>query len=79
MPVQADDPGPYFSQAVFCRRYGVSPRTAERWRTTGDGPPWVRVGPRRVVYRLSDCEAWAARRTFVHRADELSRSDGRSV
>jgi len=31
----------------------------------------VRLGPHKVVYRFSDTEAWAAARTFTHRADEL--------
>jgi hypothetical protein len=69
----------YLTQDGFCERYHVAPRTAERWRITGDGPQWIRAGRRRIIYRLSDCEAWAESRRFAHRADELSRSDGRSV
>ena len=57
----------------FCKRYHVSRRTAERWRVTGEGPAFVRIGPRKVLYRTSDCDAWATTRTFVHRADELAR------
>jgi excisionase family DNA binding protein len=34
-------------------------RTLERWRHTGGGPPFVKVG-RAVRYRLSDLEAWLA-------------------
>jgi hypothetical protein len=64
----------YITEDEFCGRYFISPRTAQRWRVTGDGPPWVRLGQRKIAYRLSDCEAWAAARTFRHRADELSRS-----
>ncbi|MBX6373153.1 MAG: helix-turn-helix domain-containing protein [Acetobacteraceae bacterium] len=64
---------PYLTEQQFSERYHVSPRTAQRWRSTGDGPPFVRLGPRRVLYRLSDCEAWAASRTFAHRAEELAR------
>ena len=58
----------------FCKRHHVSHRTAERWRATGEGPAWVRVGPRKVLYRVSDCDAWAASRTFAHRADEMARA-----
>jgi hypothetical protein len=64
----------YLTERQFCERYLVSARTAQRWRVTGDGPPFVRLGPHRIVYRLSDIEAWAAGRTFAHRADELSRT-----
>ena len=64
----------YLSEADFCSRFHVKPRTAQRWRQTGiGGPAYVRVGLRRVAYRMSDCERWAASHTFRHRADELSR------
>jgi len=64
----------YLTEEEFAARYHVGRRTAQRWRHTGDGPAWVRLGPRRVLYRLSDCERWAAARTFRHRADELARA-----
>jgi predicted DNA-binding transcriptional regulator AlpA len=63
----------YLSEAEFAVRFGLGRRTLQRWRITGQGPRWCRLGPRRVLYRLSDVEAWAAARTFAHRADELSR------
>ena len=37
---------------------GFSPRTLQSWRVSGDGPPFVRVSPRAIRYRLSDLEAW---------------------
>jgi hypothetical protein len=64
----------YLTERQYCDRYHVSPRTAQRWRVTGQGPPWVRVGPHKIVYRLSDVERWALARTYSHRADELSRN-----
>lgn len=39
------------------RKLGVSPRTLEKWRITGDGPPFIKVG-RRVVYRQCDLDEW---------------------
>jgi len=62
----------YLPTTKFCERYGVSDRTAVRWRSTGDGPPFVRLGPREIRYRVSDCDAWAAARTFRHRAEEVA-------
>ena len=64
----------YLSEREFTERYRITKRTAQRWRTTGDGPAFIRLGPRRVAYRLSDCEAWAAARTYAHRADEVARN-----
>jgi len=43
-------------------RLRLSPRTLELWRQRGDGPPYVRVGPRRVLYRRADVETWLASR-----------------
>jgi hypothetical protein len=63
----------YLTEEEFCKRYHVAARTAQRWRVTGDGPHWVRLGLRKIAYRLADCEKWTADRTFVHRADELAR------
>jgi hypothetical protein len=64
----------YLTEEEFAGRYHLGRRTVQRWRQTGDGPAWVRLGARRVLYRLSDCEVWAAERTYRHRADELARS-----
>ena len=55
-------------------RYLIPPRTAQRWRASGGGPPFVRLGKRRVVYRVTDIERWLAVRTFSSLADELSRT-----
>jgi predicted DNA-binding transcriptional regulator AlpA len=69
----------YLDEKEFAERYHTSQRTAQRWRSTPDGPPFVRVGPRRVIYRLADCEAWAAARTYQHRAAELASKSKRAL
>ena len=66
------NPEIYLTEEEFAVRYRLGRRTVQRWRQSGLGPVWVRLGPRRVVYRLVDCEAWAASRTFAHRAAELA-------
>ena len=40
-------------------------RTLERWRTTGDGPMFIKLG-RRVAYRLSDLQAFVAKQSRKH-------------
>lgn len=63
----------YITEEDFCSRYRIAPRTAQRWRKEGRfGPPYIRAGGRRILYRLSDCEAWAAGRTFRTLAEELA-------
>ena len=39
----------------------LSPRTLEKWRVTGDGPPFISLG-RRIFYCIEDLDAWAASR-----------------
>jgi Helix-turn-helix domain len=39
----------------------LSPRTLEKLRVVGGGPPFLKLG-RRVVYAAADLEAWAQRR-----------------
>lgn len=65
--------GEYLDPRAVAARYGISESTLERWRATGDGPPFVRIGPRCVRYRAADCEAWAAARTYPHHAAEQAR------
>ncbi|MGH7556783.1 MAG: helix-turn-helix transcriptional regulator [Gemmatimonadota bacterium] len=36
----------------------VSPFTLARWTSRGEGPPWIKLGSRRVVYRSGDVRAW---------------------
>lgn len=62
----------YLNERDFSARYQISTRTLQRWRLTGDGAPYVRIGPRRIVYLLAAAEAWAAARTYPHRAAELA-------
>lgn len=66
----------YLTEQQFAERYHLGRRTVQRWRITGDGPPFVRLGRRRLLYRLSDCERWAAAQTHQHRAAELANAVG---
>lgn len=51
----------HLNQRDLARRWSLSPRTLERWRWTGEGPAFLKVGGR-VAYRLQDIEAWEADR-----------------
>jgi len=65
-------PDIYLTEKEFAARYRISLHTARSWRYSGQhGPKWVRLGGNRVGYRLSDCEAWAAARTYSSRAQEM--------
>ena len=49
----------HLSQTELAARWNISHRTLERWRWTGEGPQFVKLGGR-VVYRLEDVEAFEA-------------------
>ena len=53
----------FLNQVHLARRWHISPRTLERWRWTGEGPAYVKIGGR-VVYRLDDVEAYENGRRF---------------
>ena len=42
------------------KRWGLSPKTLERWRQRGVGPLFLKIGGH-VVYRLCDIEAYEQR------------------
>jgi predicted site-specific integrase-resolvase len=49
----------HLNQIDLADRWNVSHRTLERWRWTGEGPKYIKLGGR-VVYRLEDVEAFEA-------------------
>lgn len=51
----------HFTQRDLAQRWAVSPRTLERWRWSGEGPQFLKLG-HRVVYRLEDIIAFEAER-----------------
>lgn len=49
----------HLSQSELATRWRISMRTLERWRWLGEGPRYIKLGGR-VVYRLTDIEAFEA-------------------
>ena len=47
----------HLSQTELAARWNISHRTLERWRWTGEGPQFIKIGGR-VVYRYEDIEAY---------------------
>ena len=58
----------YKTQSEAADYLRLSTRTLERHRLTGAGPRFCRLG-RRIVYRRSDLDDWAATRTFLSTAE----------
>ena len=59
----------HLNQAELAARWKISPRTLERWRWTGEGPAFIKIGGR-VVYRLEDVETYEANRHCSSTADK---------
>jgi len=49
----------FLAQRDLAARWRMSPRTLERWRWSGKGPAFVKLGGR-VVYRLDVIETFEA-------------------
>lgn len=47
----------HLNQIELAARWNISHRTLERWRWTGEGPLFIKLGGR-VVYRLEDIEEY---------------------
>lgn len=47
----------HFDQLQLADRWGLSPKTLERWRVLGTGPKYIRL-PGKVIYRLCDIETY---------------------
>ena len=50
----------HLNQLQQATRWTVSARTLERWRWSGEGPQFLKIGGR-VVYRVEDILAYEAR------------------
>ncbi|WP_243841253.1 helix-turn-helix domain-containing protein [Novosphingobium sp. PhB55] len=54
---------PHLTNSEAAEFLRLSPRTLEKLRVIGGGPPFKKFG-RRVLYSLVDVELWANRRSF---------------
>nr|WP_328702799.1 helix-turn-helix domain-containing protein [Belnapia mucosa] len=60
----------HLTQLDLARRWRISPRTLERWRSLRQGPAYLKLGGV-VAYRLEDVEAFEAEQR--HEAASTSR------
>ena len=70
-PVAGEDPGAV--QGLDTREaaawLGLSPKTLERYRVSGEGPDFQKFGAR-VRYPIEDLEEWASARRWTSTAEE---------
>ena len=65
----------HLNQVELAARWKISPRTLERWRWTGEGPVFIKIGGR-VVYRVLDVETYEASRQCSSTADRPATEAG---
>ena len=69
------DPHPRYLGPDDAARYlGLSPRTLQRMRVTGEGPPYAKVR-RRVIYDRLDLDDWTAKRKRRFTGEEIGAPD----
>ena len=68
-----NDENRFFDTGRAAAYLGLSPRTLDGYRVSGDGPAFHRFG-NRVRYRRVDLDSWAAKRraTTTAEADRLA-------
>ena len=59
----------YLDTRAAAAHLGLSPRTLDRYRVSGEGPEYFKLGTR-VRYRLADLEAWTETRRRRSTSDE---------
>jgi len=66
--VRLPQPPPYLTNDEAATYLRLSPRTLEKQRVIGGGPKFRKFG-RRVMYALTDLDAWADSRSFETTSD----------
>lgn len=59
--------GHLLSPRELCVRWAMSDSTLRKWRVTGNGPSYIKLGPgrnSRVMYHLKDVETFEAANVF---------------
>jgi hypothetical protein len=59
-PSATDEPASCVKEGKVAELLSCSVSLLQKMRLRGDGPPFIRVGPARVVYPLQELRAWVA-------------------
>lgn len=60
---------PYLRAGDAAKRLGLSPNTLVKMRMRGDGPPFIRLTPRRIVYAPDALDDFVRSRQYARTAD----------
>ena len=62
--------GEHLTSEQLAQRWGISPGTLANWRGARTGPPFIKLGKFRVLYRLSDIEEYEKKMTVQTRSEK---------
>ena len=65
----------HLSQKELADRWRISHFTLEKWRVKGLGPQYIKLG-NRVVYRISEVEAYEQSHTHIGTSQPLLQQGG---
>lgn len=77
VPVPDREPPRLLTSMEAAAYLKIQPQTLRRWRCSGSGPIYVRLGSSqrsKVVYRLADLDTWLSERSYSHTSDETVRA-----
>ena len=58
-----------FNEADLAERWGVSPKTLQRWRTEGRGPKYLKLS-KRVIYPLDQIQAFESQALYASTSEK---------
>jgi hypothetical protein len=58
-----------FNEADLAKRWGVSPKTLQRWRTEGRGPKYLKLS-KRVIYPLDQIQAFESQALYASTSEK---------
>ena len=64
-----DSPETLLTEQQAAEFLGVKPRTLQKWRATGAGPPFVRLSPRCIRYKYRTLVDWSDDRERLSTSD----------
>lgn len=65
-------PNPFLTTKEAAARVHLSPATLERMRVRGDGPPFLKLSQKRVIYDGEQLDAWARSQTHTSTSEYVA-------
>ncbi len=63
MALEYSKMNPFFTEAELSKLMGTTRKTLQRWRNTGEGPPFIKFGQRTIRYPKDRFKLWVEENT----------------